>query len=216
MSSVTKPIIYLFAKKPVQGEVKTRLLDEFNTREATDIAVGLLRATVDRVYAAWPGRVVISVWPDDNHPEFIRIKQKYDIAFTSQAPGDLGRKMYAALNKGIVDYGAAAVLGCDIPHIDVAVLAHSFHCLSNGRNVIGPAADGGFYLLGLTQTHPKMFKDIDWGTESVLQGTLKQFKQCGIAIPEMLATMRDIDTAADVRWTMQTYDWLRDYLPPSV
>ncbi|MDH3695288.1 MAG: TIGR04282 family arsenosugar biosynthesis glycosyltransferase [Gammaproteobacteria bacterium] len=207
------PVVYLFAKKPVPGSVKTRLLDEFSMQQAADIASGLLHATVARVCAVWPGQVIVCVWPDDNHPEFTQIKQKNSVEFSQQVTGDLGQKMHAALQEGITNHGAAAVLGCDIPHISKETLQSAFQSLCDGRNAIGPTDDGGFYLLGLTQANEKIFDNINWGTGSVLDRTLSGLERCKIAKPELLPSLRDIDTAEDVRWALQTFAWLHDYLP---
>jgi len=210
---MNSPVIYLFAKKPVPGLVKTRLLDEFSMQQAADIASGLLHATVDRVCAAWPGQVVVSVWPDENHPAITKIKQKFDVQFDVQVPGELSHKMRAALHEGIAKHGAAAVLGCDIPHISKEILQSTFQSLCDGQNVIGPTEDGGFYLIGLTQVEDKIFENIDWGTESVLDCTLSGLDRCEIASPELLPSLRDLDTAEDVRWALQSFAWLHDYLP---
>lgn len=213
IETTDSPVIVLFAKKPIPGLVKTRLLDTYSEQQAADIASGLLLATVDRVYTDWPGKVIVSVWPDDDHPGFAEIKQNYDVEFTRQVPGDLGQKMLAVLRQGIESCGAAAVFGCDIPHIDADILKTAFNLLRDGQNIIGPTEDGGFYLLGLTQIDKKIFDNIEWGTESVFERTMNNLHDCEITKPETLATLRDIDTADDVAWALQSFDFLRDYLP---
>ncbi len=210
---MSSPAIYLFAKKPAPGEVKTRLLDTFTAQQAADIATGLLRASVERVCAAWSGQVIVSVWPDDDHSSFTWIKQNHDITFTRQIPGNLGQKMLAVLREGVAMHGAAAVFGCDIPHLDPIILHKVFESLHDGHNVIGPTDDGGFYLIGLTQVEENMFNDIEWGTESVFERTLSNLRDCGVPKPEILPPQRDIDTAQDVEWAVQSFSWLRAYLP---
>ena len=144
-----KPILYLFAKTPLAGKVKTRLMEKCTAEQAAQIAAVLVEETIALATSNWPGEICLCVWPDINHSIFQELTRKYGLNITLQSSGDLGVKMSAALGEGIIQKGAAAVMGCDVPHCSGAVLKEAYEALEARHNVIGPSVDGGFYFLGL-------------------------------------------------------------------
>ncbi|MEK7191803.1 MAG: DUF2064 domain-containing protein, partial [Pseudomonadota bacterium] len=85
------------------------------------------------------------------------------------------------------------------------------HWLAQGRNVLGPTEDGGYYFIGLGAPHAGLFEGIDWGTDRVLAQTLERAKSLGVEF-EWLPRLRDIDTAADLRRAAHAYEPLRRFL----
>ena len=91
----------------------------------------------------------------------------------------------------------AAVMGCDIPHCSPDQLLRAFSLLEDGKNVIGPGVDGGYYFLGLQDCLPDLFAGIRWGGSDVLERTLKYAAQLGIELTA-LDSLQDIDSYADL------------------
>jgi rSAM/selenodomain-associated transferase 1 len=195
---MTAPALVLFAKTPVPGAVKTRLMPEYDTRQVAVIAETLIQWTVQLALAHWRGRVQLSVWPETDHPLFHELCARYDLPVTRQAPGDLGRKMHAALLAWTARGIPAAVMGCDVPHLPPAVLARANHLLRRGRAVLGPSRDGGYYLIGLPRACPLVFRGMPWGNVALLSKTLRVARSANLRFT-LLPALHDIDTADDLR-----------------
>ena len=192
--------LYLMAKAPQAGEVKTRMRPELNPAESAQLARLMLEQTVDKACRHWPGEVALCVSPDPDHPAFARLARKHRLAVTPQADADLGGRMMTALTHGIARAGCAAVLGCDVPHCrgDILVSAHAM--LARGDNPVGPAADGGFYLIGLQRgVDESLFNGIDWNEAATLAAVRARAAAAGVRLCE-LPPLRDIDRYPDLQW----------------
>lgn len=192
-----QPELLLFARQPVAGEAKTRLAAHCGAGRAAEIAAFLIRATVELAVNHWPGRLALYAAPNGGHPVFRELAGRYGLRIESQAEGDLGMKMHAALSEGIARQGAAAVMGCDVPHCPPDVLIEAHAILARGGNVLGPAVDGGYYLIGLQGPCPALFDAMPWGSDKVHDITLARATQAGISF-ELLPVLRDIDTWGDL------------------
>lgn len=212
MALIGSPILNLFAKTPQPGQVKTRLQQVCSAAQAASIAGELVVRSVELVTASWPGEVQLHAWPDVNHRFFQSLQSLYPIQLYPQVSGHLGIKMQAAIARGIDREGAAAVMGCDVPHCPGEVLASAFEALRQGRNVIGRCEDGGYYFLGLTQQAPALFKDIRWGESTVAAATLTKAETIGINFDLQLPILRDIDRWEDLQAAAQTCHTLRHLL----
>lgn len=191
--TVNIPLI-LFAKAPVEGKVKTRLTPKLTPQQAMRVAEVLLEETVKMTTAVWPGKVVLAVWPDKSHPFIAYLLETYNIECTLQVEGDLGTKMYHAIE----DQGyPCVVMGCDVPHCDPKILNHAYEKLLDSEDVIGLTHDGGYYLLGLQASCPALFKSVDWGSATVSETTLAIAKQHKLSF-QQLTILNDIDEYADL------------------
>ncbi|HSW53416.1 MAG TPA: TIGR04282 family arsenosugar biosynthesis glycosyltransferase [Sulfuricaulis sp.] len=208
---MSQPELMLFARQPVPGQVKTRLQPDYTPEQAAEIAAFMIRATVDLAVSAWPGPVTLCASPDVEHPLLRRLAGEYHVRLAPQSQGDLGARMLAALRDGIARHGAAAVMGCDVPHCGWDVIDQANDSLARGRNVLGPAEDGGYYFIGLQEARPELFADMPWGSDRVLEMTLARAEKLGMEF-ELLKTLRDIDTAADLWLVAQKYDPLKRFL----
>ena len=182
------------AKHPAPGRVKTRLAATLGRARACalyeafllDLAERLERAPYDVTWVYWPpGAPFRTLLPGrDCRP---------------QRGVDLGARMARALGEVLTEgVGSAIVLGVDAPHVPLARLDEAAAQLGIGVDlVVGPAADGGYYLLGMRTLHPKLFAGIPWGTASVLNLTLARAHQLGLRT-HLLAEEFDIDEAVDV------------------
>ncbi len=188
--------VLVFLKAPREGTVKTRLARDLGDAEATRI----YRALVERQLAALPaGRSVEIVFsPDDTEVEMRRwLGDAYD--YRPQGDADLGARLTRAFAAAFAG-GARRVIaiGGDCPDLDVACLASARDALARSDVVLGPAADGGYYLIGLRKMAPEVFARISWSSETVLATTLQRCAEAGLATAQ-LEEKEDIDDLAGWR-----------------
>ncbi|MBI3897739.1 MAG: TIGR04282 family arsenosugar biosynthesis glycosyltransferase [Gammaproteobacteria bacterium] len=192
-----QPALFIFAKQPIAGRVKTRLQPDFTPAQAAEIAAVLICETVTLAVRNWPGSVYLCGAPDSEHPLFATLADQFSVKLLDQGDGDLGARMQRALANGIAIHGAAAVIGSDVPHCPWTILDDANDLMARGHNVLGPAADGGYYFIGLTRPGRELFTDMAWGAGSVLAETLRRATAASIDF-KLLPSLRDIDTAADL------------------
>jgi uncharacterized protein len=208
-----QPELILFAKQPVPGEVKTRLQPVYTPAQAAEIAACLVRATVELAVSSWPGDIYLYGAPDADHPLFHSLAEEFDIKLAGQSAGDLGTKMMSALRDGIERHGAAAILGCDVPQCEWDILDYANGRLARGRNVIGPTNDGGYYFIGLQESRPELFRDIEWGGCRVLAETLRSAEELGLEF-DFLKILSDVDTPSKLWCAAQKVEALRRFIEP--
>ncbi len=184
----------LFTRTPLAGRIKTRLQPECSPKQAAEIASIMIEETVRIALARWPGPVELCVWPGAHHALFRRIASAFDLPVNLQTAGNLGDKMQNAMTQAGFP---CAVMGCDVPHCPPATLKQAFCALEAGECVVGPATDGGYYLLGLQQPAPELFEHIRWGEKSVLTDTLDRALDIGLTL-DRLDTMNDVDSFHDL------------------
>jgi rSAM/selenodomain-associated transferase 1 len=116
----------------------------------------------------------------------------------AQGSGSLGLRLQRQLLRGSREGAAAVVLiGSDLPALAAEDLVEAFRALEHGALVLGPAGDGGYWLIGRRQATPQLFTGIDWGSDRVLAQTLELARQAGLA-PTLLAERHDLDRPADL------------------
>ncbi len=194
-----KPDLILFAKQPLAGEVKTRLAQVCGAERAAAIAADLIRQTVALAADSWPGEIFLCGAPDTRHPLFEYLAAELHLHLVVQGEGDLGERMLRSLGLGIERRGAAAVMGCDVPHCSPVILEDAFETLARGGSVIGPAMDGGYYFIGLQRADPALFAGLEWGGTRVLDDTQARARAVGVQF-HVLPALRDIDTWEDLVW----------------
>ncbi len=185
--------LVVMLKEPRAGRVKTRLGRDIGTVGAAwwfrHQVRRLLRRIDDPrwalVLAVAPDRAGMTsrVWPAH-------------LQRMPQGHGDLGQRMERALRNA--PSGPVCVIGGDIPDITAARIAEAFAALGNADAVFGPALDGGYWLIGLKRSKaipPDIFDGVRWSTEFALEDTKKTLRDHRIAYA---ATLRDVDTAADL------------------
>ncbi|MEO0367430.1 MAG: TIGR04282 family arsenosugar biosynthesis glycosyltransferase [Pseudomonadota bacterium] len=205
--SQTKIPLIIFAKAPIEGKVKTRLLSECTPTQAADIAMLLLESLLAIAKQAWPGEVILSVGLDERHPKIQSIARRFSVAVVPQVQGDLGSKMLATFEQ----YQPVAIIGADAALVSQSSLIDAHLALYRGDNVIGPSEDGGYYLIGLQQAVADLFTNIDWGTSSVMSQTLARAQKIGTGLTQLKA-VRDIDEWSDVLFAARQLPRLQSYL----
>ncbi len=193
-------VLGVFVKAPVAGRVKTRLAADVGPRRAARLYRGMGREIVARCVRPEAYRTVIWFSP----PGAQRLVRTWlgglpVSGFAPQRDGGLGVRLSAALGR---HFGEGArrvvVIGSDCPHLERGSITRAFAALDVSDVVIGPAGDGGFYLLGLRAPAAGLFRGVAWSTASVGDQTLANAERLGLAC-SLLPTLRDVDTVADAR-----------------
>lgn len=200
--------LLLFAKAPIAGQVKTRLMSHCSAKQAADIAKLLMEASIQKACDAWPGEVYLSAWLDLEHSFFTQMREKYSIEIVTQCEGDLGEKMRHALQSSGYP---AAVMGCDAPHVGASTLKQAYDSLLRGQPVIGPSDDGGYYLLGLCGDADVLFANKPWGSDQVLEKTLASSASIGLRLSQ-LPRLNDVDEWSDLISAAEEVHSLQAYL----
>jgi len=197
--SKVKRLIIQFAKEPVAGKVKTRLLSEFSLSETVDLHCELVLATADTLLKADADSVYLSVGGDLTHPFFAPFKAQ-GFTLVPQVEGDLGVRMWAAINQALGDFDQVLLVGSDCPVLTVKVLDQAFKVLSDGYPlVLNPAEDGGYVLIGACRPLPiEVFSGVHWGTATVLEQTLENCIHADVRV-SLLPELWDVDHPEDVR-----------------
>ena len=188
----------IFAKAPVPGQVKTRLAGRLGARGAAELYKRLVRRTLTIARAARLCPVELWCAPDARHGFFADCRRNYGVRLRRQRDGDLGRRMNHALNRALAGKAYAVLIGGDCASLGAAELREALGQLAAGReSVLGPAADGGYLLVGLRRPCPALFRGIAWSTPTVLAATRRRLDRAGLAWVELPAGW-DVDTPADL------------------
>jgi rSAM/selenodomain-associated transferase 1 len=189
--------IIVFAKAPVAGRAKTRLIPALGAQGAAKIAERLMHATLAHAVNARLGPVELCVTPDRMHRAFGDAAANYGVMLTEQRNGDLGERMADAFERVLRRQPQALLIGTDAPGLDTAYLREAAHALHHADAVFGPAADGGYTLVGLKRPAPELFLQMRWSHAEVMAHTRERITQADLRHVE-LPTLHDVDEPADL------------------
>lgn len=190
----------VFAKAPLPGQAKTRLIPALGAKGAAWLAQQMLEATVARALEADIGPVELCTSPAYRSPAWPPLSLPEDkLAFSSQGRGDLGRRMARAAQRTIAAGQSLLIIGCDIPQLDVAHLRLAANLLQQHDCTLFPAADGGYVLIGLNRFDPLLFTQIPWSTGNVAMQTLQRLNTLGWSVG-CGPCLHDVDTVDDLEW----------------
>ncbi|HEX8454904.1 MAG TPA: TIGR04282 family arsenosugar biosynthesis glycosyltransferase [Longimicrobium sp.] len=189
-------VTLVFVRAPVAGRVKTRLAAALSAEGALLIYRRLAEHAL-REARALGGEVRVHFTPADACDE-VRAWLGEGPCYLPQSTGDLGARMEAAF-RAALEEGAdrVVIIGSDLPELSAALLRRAFAELESHPAVIGPARDGGYYLLGLRTMIEGLFDGIPWSTDEVLARTLERLRAAGIE-PAVLDTLSDVDEVDDL------------------
>lgn len=192
-------VVAVFVKAPVPGHVKTRLAVEVGVHTAAQ----LYRSLGRRVVAACVrgGHKTVVWFAPLGARQAVRdwLNGLGVAAFRAQPSGALGTRLAAAFRQHFQEEERRViVIGSDCPGVDSCLVSQALAALNHHELVVGPALDGGYYLIGLRAPAPQLFRGIDWSTEAVLRQTLARARELGLSAA-LLPTLRDVDTASDAR-----------------
>lgn len=197
MSSRQETLLIQFAKEPVPGKVKTRMLSQLSALQACTLHTELLLWTCETLCGAQLADVELWVAGDLSHPVFTRCTALGVVALSHQRGADLGERMYHAIANGLQRYRKVILVGSDCPAIDAPYLKAAVAALEQQPLVLGPAADGGYVLIGATQIEAGLFQGVYWGRGSVFRQSVERAARLGMNWLE-LEVLPDIDRPEDL------------------
>jgi rSAM/selenodomain-associated transferase 1 len=189
--------VIVFAKAPVAGRAKTRLIPALGAEGAAQLAERLLGAALEHAVQANIGPVELCVTPDRTHPAFIAAAQRLSVTVTEQGDGDLGDRMARAFDRVLGTHDAAILIGTDAPALDAAYLRAAADALRAHDAVFGPAADGGYALVGLQRPQRGLFVGMRWSHDRVMAHTRERLAAAALHHAE-LPVLHDIDEPRDL------------------
>lgn len=192
-----KPVLIIFARDPVPGQVKTRLIPSLGEEGACALHLKLLRRTID-IARQCPG-VDVELWIDSEAPsaEMIGMIRDHQLRLRSQEGSDLGLRMHHAFRDVLDRSGSVVLIGSDCPDWRVEDLVQAFDQLQRHDVVLAPALDGGYVLIGCRKLAIALFSGIPWGSEQVLATTRNRLRSLEWRWHE-LSAHPDVDCEQDL------------------
>ena len=211
-----KPALAVMGRAPVPGRVKTRLCPPLDPEQAAGFYECVLRDVLHELApsAAWDTWVAYA----ERSRDYFQELPEHGIALLPQRGASLGERMHAVfVDLCHVGYRQVVLVGSDIPTLKAASVRKACDFLQQGRSdvVLGPADDGGYYLIGLGRPEERLFSGIAWSTASVLEQTLARARELELRVGTVAGTY-DVDVAADLERLLQDFErsrTLRDRRP---
>lgn len=194
MEKPEKSLLIILYRNPEMGKVKTRLAATLGKEKALEIFKKLALHTkmitqgvpVDKIVFYSHSIDLMDIW---SNAIYLKALQKGD---------DLGERMRDAFASGFESgYHSICIIGTDCFELQTHAIQRAFEALKSVDAVIGPARDGGYYLLGMQRFYPAFFRNKQWSTETVFHDTVRDFESLGLNYMK-LETLRDVDTEADL------------------
>lgn len=189
--------IVIFAKAPIPGFCKTRLIGALGEEGAAALAAKMLCRTVEVAMQADLGPIELCVAPEPEHATLRALAVPPEVVWSRQAEGDLGARMADAVLRTLARDENVLCIGTDCLALEVKHLKEAAHALRQDPVVIAPAHDGGYVLLGLSQFDASIFQDMAWSTDQVFRETMHRIEYLGWHVIQ-LDTLRDIDEPEDL------------------
>lgn len=189
--------VMVFARAPVAGATKTRLIPALGAEGAAELHRRLIGRALAEAIAAGIGPVELCCAPDSKHPFFIDCERRFGVALRDQAGEDLGARMHHAFVSGLAGAETALLMGSDIPAMRAHHLQQARRALTGVDAAFIPAEDGGYVLVGLARPQPRLFTGIAWGGDQVMAQTRECAAQAGLRMTE-LDPLWDLDRPADL------------------
>lgn len=206
--------LLVFARAPVPGQAKTRLIPALGAAGAAKLHARLVRHTLRQAVAAEVGPVTLCCAPDDLHPFFAECARDFGVELLRQQGDDLGQRMAHALAAALRYCRHVLLVGSDCPALSPAILRAAALALQSSAAVFVPAKDGGYVLVGVHDAMPPVFDGIAWGGAAVMAQTRASLRTQNILWQE-LPPLADIDTPRDLQRLRQTHPGLLDGLVES-
>lgn len=197
---MVKQRLIVFTRYPEPGKTKTRLIPVLGAQGAATLQRQMTEYVISQV------RKLQNLHPISIEVRFAGGEQQLmqdwlgeSLQYVTQGTGDLGYRLQTALGDCFRNkIESVAIIGSDCPQLKAELIFQTFELLNQNYDlVLGPALDGGYYLIGLRRLIPELFIDIDWGTEQVLPQTVDIAKQLNLEIA-YLPTLADIDRPEDL------------------
>ncbi len=198
-------VVIVFAKRPVAGAAKTRLIPALGAEGAARLAARMLAHSLAEAVAAQIGPVELCLDVEPTHPDAQRWRGRAGVNLTNQGEGDLGERMQRALARALAHAPRALLIGTDVPALDRTPLRAAAEALTAQDAVFVPTEDGGYGLVGLRAdpaaglqaTLASLFESVPWSTPEVMAVTRDRLAAAGLDWAELPA-LADVDTPADL------------------
>ncbi|MFQ5672391.1 MAG: TIGR04282 family arsenosugar biosynthesis glycosyltransferase [Nitrospinales bacterium] len=190
--------LILFARAPRLGRVKTRLHPDLDHETICKLYRCFLDDGIDTLCSLREVDPFIGAYPPEQSGWFDEVAARRGIAVFAQEGEGLGERMRNAFRDRFAEgYEKTMIVGSDSPSLPPAYIETAFR--SSRDVVLGPSADGGYYLVGMNRRVTEIFDAVAWGSETVLEATLERIKNTGATL-ELLPLWYDVDTLADLRF----------------
>lgn len=206
--------LIIFAKAPVPGKVKTRLVPPLNYAQAAELQKCFLQDTLDLAGKAKDCDLIIAYTPPSRFDSLKALITSSEFKFVPQLGSNLGEKMHNAF-QDVFKLGSrrAVIIGTDLPTLPPYYLNKAFDLLGKCDVVIGPNVDGGYYLIGMRGNRRKgalrrVFSGVSWSTEDVLPQTLERINKAGLKLG-CLDVWYDVDTPSSLRFLKSHVEYLK-------
>ena len=191
--------LVIFTRFPEPHKTKTRLIPALGPEGAAELQREMTLYTLTRareLAARYP--VSVEVRFEGGNAQKMEASFGNDLSYRPQGSGDLGCRMVAAFTEAFCEgVEGTVIIGTDCPEITPKLVRESFYRLGARDVVLGPATDGGYYLVGLRRPEPKLFTGIPWGSERVLEDTLRRAGELSLEV-SLLETLSDVDRPEDL------------------
>ncbi|MFH1215892.1 MAG: TIGR04282 family arsenosugar biosynthesis glycosyltransferase [Pseudomonadota bacterium] len=199
LSNFSQELLILFTRFPQPGMAKTRLIPVLGEHGAADLQRRMAAFMFERAQKIRTTKdVAVEVHYCGGDEGEVRSWVPTAFQLKVQCKGDLGKRLHHATNTAFAEgRGKIVVIGSDCPSLTEEILEDAFQKLNHADVVIGPAHDGGYYLIGLRKSSDCLWKNISWGTEKVLRQTIGQAEAYGLSFL-FLPPLADIDRPEDL------------------
>lgn len=194
-----KERLIIFTRYPEPGKTKTRMIPALGAEGAAKLQRRMTEDTLAQAQKLQASRPLsVEVHFAGGNYQLMTAWLGSEVTYCPQGEGDLGERMASAFQAAFAaGMRGVVTIGIDCPDLDVGILAEAFEKLKTFDLVLGPARDGGYYLIGLRRLVPELFVGIDWGTSKVRQQTVDIAENLGLAIA-FLPILNDIDRPEDL------------------
>ncbi|MBW3624950.1 MAG: TIGR04282 family arsenosugar biosynthesis glycosyltransferase [Armatimonadetes bacterium] len=200
------PLLWVFAKWPEPGAVKTRLCPPLSPQQAADLARAFLEDRVDSLRSASGLEGGIAYAPAAAGERF---REAFPGARrTPQGEGELGERMARVVRESLAERRPAVLLvGSDVPLLPISMAADAARALASGGAdlVLTPAPDGGYSMIGMSRFHGELFEEMEWSTPQILPETLRRAGTLGLKV-HLTEPVSDCDTPDDLRALFAAYE----------
>ena len=200
-------VIILFAKFPAHGVAKTRLQPALGIEGASKMAKQLLLYSIEQAVATG-FTVELCVTPDPTDRCWQTLDLPDALEWSAQVEGDLGRRMLTASQNALEQFDNVLLIGTDCPSLTAERIQYAAKELVSQEAVMIPASDGGYVLLGLKQTHERLFSNMTWSVSDVAAVTQQRLAELDWSLG-LLETLHDIDEPDDLQYLPA--GWLDGY-----
>jgi len=196
--------ILLFVKYPQPGKVKTRLAESIGAESAATVYKEFVEIFLRRYHLFFSGYCTIYFDPAE---EEARIRQWLGESYhyLPQPPGDLGRRLAIGFDRLLEQRSCAVALGSDSPDLPMETIQEAVEALERCDVVLGPALDGGYYLIGLSRAIPELFDEMPWSAPTLFERTVSKIDELGVSM-HLLPPWHDIDRFEDLEALSRSSD----------